>query len=81
MGFKGIIRQMMGKQKSIKVRMLNPHRGGPNMPQRAACPKCAHYSPRVSKTLGGANYRCGRCHEDFFVPVGVQNRPKVVTHE
>lgn len=37
-----------------------------NMPKYQPCPECGKPSKRVSKTLGGANYRCPTDGE-FFV--------------
>jgi len=49
-----------------EMRLIMPGQVGPNMPKYQPCAACTRGSKRVSKTIGGANYRC-RYHGEFFV--------------
>lgn len=66
---KGFIRTP--KPKSRKLfrqigRLVSPSRGGLNMPKFQPCPQCRGKARRVTKTMGGGNYKCVD-HGEFFV--------------
>jgi len=56
------------REKFPHFRFVDTSLGGPNMPKYQPCPSpaCGVNRKRVSKTEGGANYRCVN-HGDFFV--------------
>lgn len=55
------------KRQVKEGRLVTTRQPGPNMPKSQPCPQGHGWKRRKQKTMGGANYHCNTCRQDFFV--------------
>lgn len=65
---KAVLLGLFRRDKHVAARAVQtyPRYRYPNMPKRQPCPNGHGWKRRISKTLGGARYKCNKCRV-FFV--------------